>query len=1480
FQVATTKAKRAFTDLRRDAPPSEAPIPSSLPTSPPTPPQPSHGWGYPWLLKASPKTSHSEELSRRVAELSKEPQKFLMVGVSDDRAEHYVNLESALLSAPAILEADDHLSRIFSEFVPRLVSEREFWKRYFYVVAKVELELEHEEDWGAADPSPLGSPASVGSHGRLFSLPMWHPKERDMNGSTCSTTTSVCSFGGNVDPPNIPSSVLLRNLAQAVSYSAPFATLKDLVAHNGKWPGTALAQAVGAGIGRAFSLSSISNVNDIDTTDDMIQRLLSSGEEAAFDCSCDTFSGSSSGGSGTSNGKPPQEKPSDAAPLAATALVHSVHGAYPDSFVAQVAALMAELPSEKDMAQLWLALVEQLRVRWKQGVPVPHVAAGRHGPDLRLCEVMQHLQLLNCCIARQRRRKTIGFACKLPGSAAAGTGPGGGVVGRGGSRKIRESLSEGAAGFAVAAGAAGVGRPSSSNVRAVLSEGADCGSDMAAASTDGSEPCDASKGAVAAGRSARDVCLGGAEEQSRAEETLEAQWADTETLNRSSEATCTVPEAGGNAGMESCDRIMNSSEEPPFYTAARGGAGGAGDDSCGADDDLAAGPCWNRDCPGQHLFLCDTCSLPCGNHPPVEHTGQVSPGAAPGAAAAEYHLDACYARVQSGRRVLRRGVKEQSKSLRLLETGEPLCIPVTQDGPLMTESSVRESEELIMRTKSFGTGHKQLFSDMQSFKAANPGCVLEDFVRWYSPPDWSPLPQSPSVHSPSPHTPSAKPPTVQTPTLDSASLPSPTSHTRELASEAKTPCAATCAASCAATCAASCAATCAASCAATCAASCAATCAASCAATCAASCAATCAASCAATCAASCAATCAASCAATCAASCAATCAASCAATCAASCAATCAASCAATCAASCAATCAASCAATCAASCAATCAASCAATCAASCAATCAASCAATCAASCAATCAASCAATCAASCAATCAASCAATCAASCAATCAASCAATCAASCAATCAASCAATCAASCAATCAASCAATCAASCAATCAASCAATCAASCAASHGREKLGQAAGSAAGGRIDSTPKKTGYLSVRMKASDNLWQQLWNRARPLPIALQPPLVDYDYAAEKSLTWLESIPPSHLFAELFTALVVAGFSAAASAYHTPPTTSSSSSLPARRQDGWVRVNGSDVAAAAAWKQDGEEEEEGEGEGEGEGEEEGEEEGEGEACVQATANGHIRARVAECCRYVAGACTRGMSDDKITNVCLVYEMMEDIVVGPQAKAQLPRANTSASQDAQPVSTLKPSLLQQWQQWHSKPSAKPHDNHQYPPGDAHPIDPLPENALLSNPQPNDRHDNDTHQNDKEDDNHACSDSEPYDTRSLSDASCGTGGFSPEPSTSPRIHPPANTPARRFSILGAGSSFPSFPTASFPTSPMFGSIDLSSLHQYNQQQQPPQQQQQQQQQTIQQVVEEGSADLRFLPHPLRQAATVAVSGMPASQQL
>ncbi|XP_027342313.1 rab3 GTPase-activating protein catalytic subunit-like [Abrus precatorius] len=96
-----------------------------------------------------------------------------------------------------------------------------------------------------------------------------------------------------------------------------------------------------------------------------------------------------------------------------------------------------------------------------------------------------------------------------------------------------------------------------------------------------------------------------------------------------------------------------------------------------------------------------------------------------------------YARLSTGELVLRLGADCPSGDLTLLETGEPVYSPVTQEGPLLTEDLIKETEEFVLRTGSVGAGCSQLLSDMQAFKAANPGCILEDFVRWYSPPDWT-----------------------------------------------------------------------------------------------------------------------------------------------------------------------------------------------------------------------------------------------------------------------------------------------------------------------------------------------------------------------------------------------------------------------------------------------------------------------------------------------------------------------------------------------------------------------------------------------------------------------------------------------------------------------------------------------------------------------------------------------------------------------
>ncbi|KAK7877036.1 hypothetical protein WMY93_032254 [Mugilogobius chulae] len=90
------------------------------------------------------------------------------------------------------------------------------------------------------------------------------------------------------------------------------------------------------------------------------------------------------------------------------------------------------------------------------------------------------------------------------------------------------------------------------------------------------------------------------------------------------------------------------------------------------------------------------------------------------------------------------GRLRQHQDLRLLKTEEPLYVPVTQDPSPMTEDMLEQQSEVLSKLGTSAEGaHLRarmqsacLLSDMEAFKAANPGCVLEDFVRWYSPRDY------------------------------------------------------------------------------------------------------------------------------------------------------------------------------------------------------------------------------------------------------------------------------------------------------------------------------------------------------------------------------------------------------------------------------------------------------------------------------------------------------------------------------------------------------------------------------------------------------------------------------------------------------------------------------------------------------------------------------------------------------------------------
>ncbi|CAJ1080577.1 rab3 GTPase-activating protein catalytic subunit isoform X2 [Xyrichtys novacula] len=83
-------------------------------------------------------------------------------------------------------------------------------------------------------------------------------------------------------------------------------------------------------------------------------------------------------------------------------------------------------------------------------------------------------------------------------------------------------------------------------------------------------------------------------------------------------------------------------------------------------------------------------------------------------------------------------------NMTLLNSSEPLYVPITQEPAPMTEDLLEEQSEVLAKLGTSAEGsHLRarmqsacLLSDMESFKAANPGCVLEDFVRWYSPRDY------------------------------------------------------------------------------------------------------------------------------------------------------------------------------------------------------------------------------------------------------------------------------------------------------------------------------------------------------------------------------------------------------------------------------------------------------------------------------------------------------------------------------------------------------------------------------------------------------------------------------------------------------------------------------------------------------------------------------------------------------------------------
>jgi Rab3 GTPase-activating protein catalytic subunit len=131
------------------------------------------------------------------------------------------------------------------------------------------------------------------------------------------------------------------------------------------------------------------------------------------------------------------------------------------------------------------------------------------------------------------------------------------------------------------------------------------------------------------------------------------------------------------------------------------------------------------------------------DYPPVDvKSPATAPAAATAAAAAATAPAAATAAAAAATPAA--GIKSVSPMLRLLRTNVPLNVPITQEEAPMTEDMVeaRSQQMTAMGTSELAVQKRLemqtlgLRSDMMAFKAANPGCVIADFVRWHSPRDW------------------------------------------------------------------------------------------------------------------------------------------------------------------------------------------------------------------------------------------------------------------------------------------------------------------------------------------------------------------------------------------------------------------------------------------------------------------------------------------------------------------------------------------------------------------------------------------------------------------------------------------------------------------------------------------------------------------------------------------------------------------------
>lgn len=341
FHNATAKAERLLTEIKEDL---KSDFGRSIPTK-----ARSDEITEDWSVKYENEQQFQEKLYECILKLSKDPEKKFILWCKDEGDVQFKAQESK-----SVFEDDKDLQNLRFNYVPKKMNEHEFWKYYFMAVDRVKQSVSQEDTSADTD-------CNIDQDQAEFESLKKDPAEEDAYKKAMSMVV-------------VPSSKLLRKLAAIIEVARPVDKVKDLMSLKTEKESQsgALVSGMKAMKNSLLRESKDSKTSRVEEVQACVQSLFEP----------DT-----------------QEKDIDACH---TKLLEDIHGAPPGSFVSHLAEIMGSLRTHQKMAELWCRLILELRHRWEEGQPIPRLPVDA-GPDLRYCLILQKLQVINCCIARQKR---------------------------------------------------------------------------------------------------------------------------------------------------------------------------------------------------------------------------------------------------------------------------------------------------------------------------------------------------------------------------------------------------------------------------------------------------------------------------------------------------------------------------------------------------------------------------------------------------------------------------------------------------------------------------------------------------------------------------------------------------------------------------------------------------------------------------------------------------------------------------------------------------------------------------------------------------------------------------------------------------------------------------------------------------------------------------------------------------------------------